>query len=49
LAQEYGLLVTEVGKTLRRFEKVFTEAKLEALEARALRAAWLKESGEETK
>ncbi len=32
LADEYGLLVTEVGK-----------------EARAMKAAWLKESGEETK
>lgn len=49
LADQYGLLVTEVGKTLRRFKKVFMEAKREAQEARALKAAWLKESGEETK
>lgn len=43
LADQYGLLVSEVGKTFRWFEKVFAEAKREALEARAMKAAWLKE------
>lgn len=43
LAQEYGLLISEVGKVLRRFENVFSEAKREAQEARELKAAWLKE------
>lgn len=44
-----GLLVSEVGTKLRRFEKVYRAAKQEALEARAMKAAWLKEKGEETK
>jgi len=44
LADMHGLLVTEVGKTFRRFKKVFTEAKKDAQEARALKAAWLKEA-----
>lgn len=43
LAQEYGLLASEVGKKLRRFKKVFMEAKQEALEARAMKAMRLKE------
>lgn len=42
LAGQYGLLVSEVCKTLRRTEKVFREAKREALEAGALKEAWLK-------
>ena len=42
LADQYGLLVSEVAKTFQRFEKVFTEAKWEALEARAMKEAWLK-------
>jgi hypothetical protein len=44
LADQYGMLVSEVGKKLRRTEKVFREAKREALEERALREAWLKET-----
>ncbi len=43
LADQYGLLVAEVGKTLRRFKKVFKEAKQEAQEAREMKRAWLKE------
>lgn len=43
LADQYGLLVSEVEKTFRRFEKVFRKAKQEAQEARALKQAWLKE------
>ena len=49
MAQEYGQLVSEVGKMFRRFEKVYWAAKRDAQEARAMRAAWLKESSEETK
>jgi hypothetical protein len=44
LADLHGLLVSEVGTKLKRFEKVFREAKREAQEARKLRAAWLKEA-----
>lgn len=43
IANLHGLLVSEVGTKLRRFEKVYWAAKREALEARALKAAWLKE------
>ena len=49
LADLTGLLVSEISTKLRRFEKVFLEAKRDAQEARAMKAAWLKESGEETK
>lgn len=49
LADMHGLLVSEVCTTLKRFEKVYWAAKKEALEARAMRATWLKESGTETK
>lgn len=49
LADQYGLLVSEVCTNFRRAKKVFQEAKRDAKEARALQAAWLKESGEETK
>jgi len=49
LADQYGLLVAEVGKTLRRFKKVYLAANREAQEARALKAAWMDECGEDTK
>ena len=42
IANLHGLLVSEVGTKLRRFEKVYWAAKREALDARALRAVWLK-------
>jgi hypothetical protein len=42
LANEYGLLVSEVCKTFRRAAKVFQEAKRDAQEERALTEAWLK-------
>jgi hypothetical protein len=42
LANEYGLLVSEVCKTFRRAEKVFQEAKRDVEEERALKVAWLK-------
>jgi hypothetical protein len=42
LANEYGLLVSEVCKTFRRAEKVFQEAKRDAQEERALQEAWLR-------
>lgn len=41
LANQYGLLLSEVSKTFRRLEKVFRDAKREALEARALRQKWV--------
>jgi hypothetical protein len=41
LAGQYGLLVSEVCKMFRRAEKVFQEAKRDALEQRALREARL--------
>lgn len=41
LADHYGLLVTEVGTTFRRIGKVYRAAKQDALEARAVKAAWL--------
>jgi len=40
LANEYGLLVSEVCKKFRRAEKVFQEAQRDALEERALKQAW---------
>lgn len=40
LANEYGLLASEVGTKFRRIEKVYAAAKRDALEARALKAAW---------
>jgi hypothetical protein len=43
IADLHGLLVSEVGTKLKRIEKVYLKAKREALEERALRAAWLKE------
>lgn len=43
LADQYGLLASEVGTTFRRIEKVYSAAKREALEARAMKSAWLKE------
>ncbi len=49
LADQYGLLVSEVCTSFRRAKAVFQEAKRDALDARALKAAWLKENGEETK
>lgn len=42
LADQYGLLVSEVCKTFRRAEKVFQEAKRDAQEEQALREGWLK-------
>ena len=44
IANLHGLLVSEVGTKLRRFEKVYWAAKREAQEARALKAVWLKEA-----
>jgi hypothetical protein len=41
LADLYGLLVSEVGTTFKRIEKVYRAAKQDALEARAMKAAWL--------
>jgi hypothetical protein len=49
LADLTGLLVSEISTKLRRVEKVFSEAKREAQEARAMKAMWLKECGVETK
>ena len=43
LADLYGFLVSEVGTTFRRIEKVYRAAKQDAVEARALKAAWSKE------
>jgi hypothetical protein len=43
LADLTGLLVSEVSTKLRRFEKVYRAAKREALEARAMKAMWVKE------
>ena len=43
LADLHGLLVSEVGTTFRRIEKVYQAAKQDALEARTMKAAWLKE------
>lgn len=43
LADEYGLLMSEVGMTFKRIKKVYEAARREALEARAMRDAWLKE------
>lgn len=43
VADECGLLVSEVGTTFKRIEKVYRAAKQDALEARAVKAAWLKE------
>ena len=40
LANEYGLLPSEVCKKFKRAEKVFQEAKRDVLEERALREAW---------
>lgn len=45
LANEYGLLVSEVCKKFRRAEKVFEEAKRDALEERALSEAFFKNDG----
>jgi hypothetical protein len=45
LAKQYGLLYSEVGKTFRRTEKVFREAKREALEERALEDAFFSKEG----
>lgn len=42
LADQYGLLVSEVSTKFRRTEKVFLDAKREAQDARALKRAWLK-------
>lgn len=42
LADLYGMLVSEVGTTFKRSEKVYRAAKQDALEARAMKAAWLK-------
>ncbi len=43
IARLHGLLVSEISTKLRRFEKVYWAAKREAQEARAFKAAWLKE------
>ena len=43
LANEYGLLTSEVSTTFRRIQKVYAAAKREALEAREMKAQWLKE------
>lgn len=43
LADLYGLLVSEVSTSFKRIDKVYREAKREALEERALKAAWLKD------
>jgi hypothetical protein len=48
IADLHGLLVSEVGTKLKRIEKVYWAAKKEALEARALKEAWLKEKGKKT-
>jgi transposase len=42
LAAQYGLFVSEVGKWLRRFKKVFRDSKREAQESRARQEAWRK-------
>lgn len=43
LANQYGLLLSEVCKILKRTEKVFREAKKEAMKARSLRQVWQRE------
>lgn len=43
LADQYGLLVCEVCTSFRRARRVFDEAKRDALEAREMKKAWLKE------
>jgi hypothetical protein len=48
LAQEYGLLLSEVCNKFRRAAKVFQEVKREAQEHRALREAWLKSRAQTT-
>ena len=44
LANEYGLLASEVSTTFKRLETVFAAAKREALEERALKKTWQAEA-----
>lgn len=43
LAENYGLLVSEVGTKFRRTEKVFRAAKRDAMKARTAKGAWPRE------
>lgn len=40
LANEYGLLISEVSTTFRRIEKVYAAAKRDALEEREMKKVW---------
>ena len=48
LADQYGLLVSEVCTTFRRAERVYREARKEAQEARAIKEEWQRQAAQPT-